>query len=61
MPERQGGGDAHARDRHKAPRGFIRLCQSANFVIELSLLLTDLIMDQRKRINHGAQLVILAQ
>jgi hypothetical protein len=45
MPESQGCYDADARNRHEAARRFIRFGHLPDFIDELSLLLTDFLMD----------------
>lgn len=64
MGRRSYGGSGHhtnTRNRHQAARRLIGLCQLADFVVEVALLLADLFMDRQKRRNHTEELMIFAQ
>lgn len=48
-------------DRHQATRRLVQLCQSADLVVELTLLLTNVLTDQEQRRYHAEKQMINAQ
>ena len=48
------------RDRHQATRRLVKFCQPADLVVELTLLLTGILMDRQQRRYHAEELMIIA-
>src|SRR5579859_6204134 len=61
MAECQRGYHAYAWHRHETTGDFVGLGQTSNLAVELALLLTNLLVDHRERLDHGTELVVLAQ
>src|ERR1700733_9558508 len=61
MAERQGRDHAHAGHRHEAACCLIGLCQTANLVVELALLLAYVIVDRQEWLDDDTELVIVPE
>ncbi len=61
MTEREDRHDADTQNRHQATRRLVQLCQPANLVIELALLLTHLLVNRQERRYHAEELMVIAQ
>ncbi|MDA9537359.1 hypothetical protein ACM41_14430 [Bradyrhizobium sp. CCBAU 21362] len=61
MAEGQGDHYADTGNGHQAARRLIRPRQLANFVVELVLLLTNMLMDQQERRYHAKEWMTIVQ